>query len=343
MMNDENYIIPVPEEPKIESAEPKVPRFPVKKQLVILAVFLVLIFSSVIFPKTLAMLGGGNANLKSPQNAALIIDNDTAFVPQKIEGVEIRAESAYVWDIVGQRALFEKNPDEELPLASITKLMTALVAYELVPDDTMVTISNSAAAEQSGGGIKAGEVFEVKKLADFALVSSYNSAAHTLAESVGKELGSGDPMSQFVAAMNIKAKELDLNTLKYENSTGLDISTTKAGAYGTAREVSFLLEYIYSAYPQILWPTVAKSTKLFNADGDFHEADNTNDVIVEIPNLLGSKTGYTDLAGGNLTIVFDAGFGRPIVVTVLGSTRNERFADVKKLVAAVQESMINSK
>ena len=90
-----------------------------------------------------------------------------------------------------------------------------------------------------------------------------------------------------------------------------------------------LLEYIYLNYPEVLRPTVSLSTRLYNQNGDYHEADNTNQVLLDIPNLLGSKTGYTDLAGGNLTIIFDAGFNRPIIVTVLGSTHSERFSDVK--------------
>ncbi len=343
MIDEENYIIESPEE-VTEDPEPEKgkPRFPVKKQLILIAAFLLILFGSVVIPQTMAIFDGTNNELKVPQNSTLTIDTEVVSVPQKIESVNLRAKSAYVWDIVGQRMLYEKNPDEVLPLASITKLMTALVAYELVPDETLVTISSSAAAEQSGGGIAAGEVFVVKELADFALVSSYNSAAHTLAESVGKKLGSGDPMAQFVAAMNIKAEELSLKSLEYLSTTGLDISTTKAGAYGSARDTSFLMEYIYLTYPEILLPTVSPSTRLYNQSGKHHDADNTNDIIGEIPNLLGSKTGYTDLAGGNLTIIFDTGFNRPIVVTVLGSTRNERFADIKKLVAAVQDSMFNS-
>jgi D-alanyl-D-alanine carboxypeptidase len=101
------------------------------------------------------------------------------------------------------------------------------------------------------------------------------------------------------------------------------------------------MEYILLNHPEILTPTVTEYTRLYNQSGDFHEAYNTNDILTDIPNLLGSKTGYTDLAGGNLTIAFDAGYNRPIIVTVLGSSRNERFSDIKKLVAAVEEAMSN--
>ena len=77
-------------------------------------------------------------------------------------------------------------------------------------------------------------------------------------------------------------------------------------------------------------------SRVYNSAGAYHEAFNTNELVGDIPNLLGSKTGFTDLAGGNLTIAFDAGFDRPIIITVLGSTREGRFDDVATLIAASQ-------
>ena len=99
------------------------------------------------------------------------------------------------------------------------------------------------------------------------------------------------------------------------------------------------MDYIITNYPEILEPTQQPSTRVYNTSGAYHEAANTNEAVQNIPNMLGSKTGYTDLAGGNLTIAFDAGLDRPIIVTVLGSTRHDRFEDVLKLVKAVQESV----
>ncbi|HMO77775.1 MAG TPA: serine hydrolase [Candidatus Paceibacterota bacterium] len=342
-MNEENqFIYNDGEDGSVTSQEaPKNNSFPVKFQLVIIGFFLVILFGSVIIPKFLIIINREPEKLATVSDTTLLIEDESVVIPQKIDTVNLRAEAAYVWDVVGQRALYEENPDEKLPLASITKLMTALVAYELVADDTLVTISPAAASQESAGSLLPGEVYEVKDLADFALVSSYNSAAQTLAEAVGEKLGNGNPLQQFVAAMNIRASELNLQTHEYLNPTGLDVSPSRAGAYGSARETTFLLEYIYANYPEVLRPTVAESTRLYNQSGDYHEAKNTNRVLLDIPNLLGSKTGYTDLAGGNLTIIFDAGFNRPVIVTVLGSTHSERFSDVKKLVAAVQASMVS--
>jgi serine-type D-Ala-D-Ala carboxypeptidase (penicillin-binding protein 5/6) len=339
MIEEERYIIETPDREQLETEESSPTNsFPVKTQLLLIGSFLLLLFAGFVLPKTIAMLAIGK-NKAEVQASAVTEIVQSNPIPKKITGVTLNAEAAYVWDVVGQRALYEKNPDEALPLASITKLMTALVAYELVPDDTLVTISQDAASQQSGGSLQAGETYKVKELADFALISSYNSAAYTLADSVGKLLGEDEAMDQFIAAMNIRAQELNLLSLKYESPTGLDISATKAGAYGSARDTSFLMEYILLNDPEILSPTLTEYIRLYNQNGEYHEAHNTNNILNDVPNLLGSKTGYTDLAGGNLTIAFDAGYNRPVIITILGSTRNERFSDVKKLVAKVQETM----
>lgn len=312
--------------------------FPVLVQMIIIILLLGGVVGGFAFTKNLTIFQDKNIELNA--NLPVTEINTAKVVPQKIESVSILGKSAFVWDVKEQRVLFQKNEDEVLPLASITKLMTALVAYELVPDETKVKVTKEAAGQQSGGSLKEGEVFKAKELADFALVSSYNSAAYTLADAVGSELGDKDPVSQFVAGMNIRAEELNLSTLKFINPTGLDISTEEAGAYGSAKDVSFLMEYILKNHPSILEPTKSSHTRLYNTKGEFHDARNTNNILLSIPNLIGSKTGYTDLAGGNLTVAIDIGLNHPVVITVLGSTIDGRFNDVSKLIEAVQGSVI---
>ncbi|MEZ4195552.1 MAG: serine hydrolase [Candidatus Paceibacterota bacterium] len=332
--NDENNFI-IEENIPTTTQETTSPTstFPILPHLMVLGVILFGLFATIIIPKTLSVL-------HTEKTVAVVkpaTENTNSVLPAAVgafDNMTVKGKAAYVWDINKQKALFAKNPDEALPLASITKLMTALVAYEILPDETPVTITKEASAQQSGGTLKWGEVFIAKDLANFALISSYNSAAFTLAASVGALLGDINPTEQFVTGMNLKAQDLNLPSLKFYNPTGLDLSTTEAGAYGNAKDVSLLVEYILLNYPEILDPTVKPNTRLYNNQGEYHEADNTNEIVRDIPNLLGSKTGYTDLAGGNLTVVFDAGLNHPIVITVLGSTHSERFADVKKLMSA---------
>lgn len=333
--SEDNNFIMEDNIPELENPIPApAPSFSIVPHLLVLGFILFSLFATIIIPKSLSVLHP--EKIATPAGAETFV-KETSVLPAAVsafENIPLRAKSAYVWDVTNQKALFSLNAEEALPLASITKLMTALVTYELLPDNTAVTVSPAAAQLQSGGGFRSGEVFVAKDLANFALISSYNSAAFTLAAAAGALLGDNDPATQFVNGMNIKAEELNLQSLKFYNPTGLDISTTEAGAYGNSKDVSLLMEYILTNYPEILDPTVKTHTRLYNKAGEYHEADNTNDIVSDIPNLLGSKTGYTDLAGGNLTIVFDAGFNHPIIITVLGSTYYERFNDVKKLVTA---------
>lgn len=311
-------------------------RFPIMAQLGILVFVMFAIFGPLLFQKSPDEPTLTDIN----QNIGTILNEEKPVsVPQKIEGVQLRASAAFVWDIEGQRALFSKNSETALPLASITKLMTALIGYELFDENKNTTVSMSAIKQEGSSGLFDGEVFKAKDLSEMALVSSSNDAAYALAANVGSLLGSGDPTSQFIKGMNIRADELGLETMEFKNMTGLDISSSEPGAVGSAKDVSFLMEYIITNYPEILEPTQESSARVYNAAGAYHEVENTNEITNKIPNMIGSKTGYTDLAGGNLTIAFDAGLNRPVIITVLGSTREERFSDVLKLVAAVQKSV----
>ena len=311
-------------------------RFPILLQLGILSVLMLALFGKV----AVEYFTPPAAPTTTPTPIQPIsTTNEYPVVAQKITDVTLRAEAAYVWYVRSQRALYAKNAAEPLPLASITKLMTALLAYELIADETMATIPLSAVMQEGYSGLEAGEQLGIEELRELALISSSNDAAFALGAAVGTLLGEADPEAQFVQGMNIRADELGFETLKFWNTTGLDLTSSQPGAVGSARDVSFLMEYIVNNYPEIITPTQEAATRIYNTAGAYHEVNNTNEVALEIPNMIGSKTGFTDLAGGNLTIAFDAGLNRPIIITVLGSTRDERFTDVLTLVSAVQGSL----
>ncbi len=102
-----------------------------------------------------------------------------------------------------------------------------------------------------------------------------------------------------------------------------------------------LTAYLLRTKPELLAKTkdLVVSTDSLNAS---HIAENTNALVGMIPGLIASKTGYTDLAGGNLVIAFDAGIGHPAVVVVLGSTKDERFSDAIYL-SEIAREVINSR
>jgi D-alanyl-D-alanine carboxypeptidase (penicillin-binding protein 5/6) len=309
-------------------------RLPVVAQLGVLSLILGGLFGALIFIN----------HVNAPEPAVTTIPAGLQPLPpvaptqQTIGEVSIQGTAAFVWDVRAQKALYKKNPDEVLPLASITKLMTSLLTYELFAPDTRATLPLAAILQDGDTGLIAGEEFRTADLQTLALLASSNDAAFALGATVGEALGDRDPTAQFVTAMNIRAEELGLNTLSFKNTTGLDVSVSEPGAVGSARDITFLMAYIIENYPELLDSTTGSNARVYNTSGAYHDAFNTNDLVGGIPNLLGSKTGYTDLAGGNLTVAFDAGFDRPIIVTVLGSSRGGRFEDVEKLVTAAQAS-----
>ncbi len=311
--------------------------FPVLAQLGLLGFILLLLFSAFLLPENHAAENPKQVT-KTPVAALSMTEMIDPAPPMVLEEVNVRAQAAYVWDVKAQRALYAKNEADLLPLASIAKLMTTLLSYELVDDQTQVTVPAAAIMQEGMSGLMVGEKLSMSSLRDLALVSSSNDAAYALAVNTGELLGAADPEKQFVAGMNVRADELGLGTVDFWNTTGLDESAVQSGAIGSARDVSFLLEYIITNYPEIISATQLGSTRVYNTAGAYHEVSNTNEIASKIPNMIGSKTGYTDLAGGNLTIAFDIGNNRPIIVTVLGSTRDQRFSDVLVLVQAVQNT-----
>ncbi len=252
---------------------------------------------------------------------------------------EITATAAFVWDIRRQHAIFNKNANAQLPLASLTKLMTSLVALETLGTDAKVPMTMEAILQDGPSDFMDGEILGAKQLSDFSLVSSSNDGAYALASAAAHALGgTGSSTKPFIDAMNKRAEELGLTQTYFVNPTGLDQSPNESGGYGSARDMAFLVEYLVKKRPEVVLPSTARTGRVDGATP--HTATNTNDIVDEIPGLLATKTGYTDLAGGNLVVAFDAGLDRPIAIAVLGSTRQGRFTDMEKLIEYAQAIVI---
>lgn len=256
--------------------------------------------------------------------------------------LELSAESAYVYDVRRDSDLFAKNASVQLPLASLTKVMLVLVAAEVLPLDSVVTISREA-VEKGGGGLTWGEEWKVRDLIDYTLITSSNTGAEALAEAAQPLLAAkypeGSQANASVWRMNALAEQLGMYETYFLNSTGLDESLTQAGAQGSARDVAALFAYALRTNPELFSVTTHTDVPLGPTNFPERFAHNTNNALADIEGLLMGKTGTTDLAGGNLAIAFLAGDERPIVVVVLGSTPEGRFEDVKKLIAAAREAV----
>ncbi len=264
--------------------------------------------------------------------------NEEAMVEENPSlNITLEARAVYVLDVTTGKALFAQNENEKLPLASVSKLMTALVARERMPTNTIVTLAKDDLSADGDVGLRPGERWLLSSLIDVMLIVSSNDAANAVASFVGLDGQDVDlPASRarFIQMMNEKAKTLGFSSMEFFNESGLDVSDTRNGGYGSAREVALLMTELWKKYPETLEITARKDARIYSEDKLAHILPNTNDTTGRFPGLLGSKTGYTALAGGNLAIIFDRGIGSPVVAIVLGSTRNERFSDMQKLVQA---------
>lgn len=241
----------------------------------------------------------------------------------------VEAKSYYVYDILNKKNIFSKNEHEQLPLASITKLMSGFVVLDIVPETSVVTVSRNDILQEGDSGLLLNEKWRLKDLLEYTLITSSNDGMHAISSLLDdySEINSKNT----VELMNERASFLGLNDTYFVNTTGLDVDKEKSGAYSSAYDVSILLEKILTNNPKLFLNTDKTSESFMSLSKIKHTAINTNLSINQIPNLIASKTGFTNLAGGNLAVIFDAGFMHPIAIVVLGSSIEGRFSDVVKL------------
>lgn len=261
---------------------------------------------------------------------------------EPFKNIELEAQSAYVYDVRRDSDLFAKNPSAQLPLASITKIMTVLVAAEVLPEDAIITVSRDA-VERGQGGLTWGEEWKLHDLIDFTLITSSNTGAEALAEAaqplLAQKYPEGSHANATIWRMNSLAATLGMQETYFLNASGLDESPTQAGAQGSARDIAALFAYALRTQPDLFSGTTRTDIPLGPMNFPERPAHNTNNALADIDGLMMGKTGTTDLAGGNLAIAFLAAPDRPVVIVVLGSTPEGRFDDVRKLSAAAREAV----
>ncbi|HEU5114519.1 MAG TPA: hypothetical protein VFT82_02000 [Candidatus Paceibacterota bacterium] len=269
----------------------------------------------------------------SPAPVSLVEISTTTRALPLFPQTDIEAQSAYVYDAFSGKTLYEKDPDTERPLASLTKLMSALTASMVAPDYLLVRITPDDIREEGDTGLYVDESWNISDLLDYTLITSSNDGIRAIAEAGGSIISSTstDPVDLFVAKMNSLAKQIGLTETHFVNQSGLDVSKTLSGGYGSARDIVMLVNYIIKNKPRLVEATTLQKADIPSKQYD-HVAVNTDVSIPNIPNIIASKTGYTDLAGGNLVVAFNAGLNHPVIISVLGSTYEGRFTDLVTLV-----------
>jgi D-alanyl-D-alanine carboxypeptidase (penicillin-binding protein 5/6) len=252
--------------------------------------------------------------------------------PKAYTNVSVIGKAAIVYDLTDGKTLYEKNAESSLPLASVTKLLTVYAASRVLRPDSVVTITPLALAQrgdEADGIFYKGESFRFDEITRLTLAASSNIGAEAIAEAADAEAHT-DTATLLAEA----AKEIGLAHTRALNATGLDKSASVSGSYGSAHDVAVLAGELLKKNPQAAPATTQPDVTITSREGVHHRFDNTNADVTTYPNLLLSKTGYTDLAGGNLVIVVDVGTHHPVAIVVLGSTVDGRFTDVSKLLTA---------
>ncbi|MFI5260327.1 MAG: D-alanyl-D-alanine carboxypeptidase family protein [Candidatus Paceibacteria bacterium] len=253
----------------------------------------------------------------------------TSTEPDAFAAMNVDAKAAIVYDLATGQTLYAKNAEAQLPLASLTKLLTVYAALTELSPNTPITIPSDVTALDAPHAFRAGQTFSLSDLARLTLTASLNDGATAIAEATAaRENRSSSEMLAGAAAA------LDLSQTYAVNGSGLDVNTSVSGGYGSARDLAHLAGALTNLSPTIAEATTQEVAKAVSEGGTSFSVKNTDPVITTIPRLLLSKTGYTDLAGGNLALVFDAGILHPIAVILLGSSKSARFTDGSALVAA---------
>lgn len=236
--------------------------------------------------------------------------------------------------------VFEKNTDLELPIASLTKLMTALVVFEvneIYNLSQLITITKEAVdQDENYGQLKSGETLSIKELLYIMLIESSNDAAFALTEPAsGPETGGPE---SFVNLMNFKAKNLGLGNTYFFNSTGLEPDKPEGHLnYSTAKDLVRLTKYILEKYPQIFEITRNQNYRVLKPDGSLHHfiSENTNELLPEIPEIIGGKTGFTDMAGECFLLVLKAPKNSGYFINIiLGS--EYRFEEMREIIEVLE-------
>ncbi len=249
--------------------------------------------------------------------------------PDAFARVPVEASAAIVYDLATDSTLFEKNADAQLPLASLTKLLTVYTALAELAPSTPITVSEEAARSESPRIFNPGDTLTLADLARLTLTASLNDGAKAIAETVAARKNATMPQTLSAAAV-----ALGLASTYALNGSGLDETESISGGYGSARDMAILAGALVAKAPDIAHSTTEARAAATSLEGRAFDVRNTNPTVVHTARLLLSKTGLTDLAGGNLALVFDAGVNHPVAVVVLGSTEKERFTEAAALVEA---------
>ena len=277
-----------------------------------LLLFLVLIFGKAAF------------NIETPveRTENHLVFQEPVFSATNLSGLKlfnkpgITAKAAIVTDLVSGFNLYELNLNQSWPIASITKLVSAVVAREKIGNTKIVPIDDTAVlTEGVAGGLYSGEAYSSLDLIRVMLLVSSNDAAYALANDFG--------FGNFVGEMNKKAREIGMQSTSFSEPTGLNLVNQS-----TVNDLVLLAKYALTKHREIF--KITKKQEYRIRDLKFsreHSILNINS-LQSNPEFIGGKTGFIEESGGNLLSVFNLQRSDYLII-VLGS--EDRFGDTLKL------------
>jgi len=232
-----------------------------------------------------------------------------------VKSPEVSARASLIYDLTTNKVIYQKNAKEKLPMASLTKIMTSIVALENKKKDDKYFVSKEDLVGEDSMGLTAGEVLSLKELLYGLILNSGNDAAETLANNF-----SGG-RTKFIEAMNNKAKSLGLSDTNFTNPTGLEGDGKQ---YTTAYDILVIARYALINFP--LFNKVVSTFDYNIPQTKTHKAfylENETNLLTSYPGVKGVKTGYTPEAGLCLVTYLDYG-GHKIIGILLGSDNRRR-------------------
>lgn len=237
-----------------------------------------------------------------------------------IKTPEVSARASLIYDLTTNKVIYQKNIKEKLPMASLTKIMTAIIALENQKKDDKYKVTKKDLIGEASMGLSQGEILSLKELLYGLILHSGNDAAETLANNFpgGRK--------KFIEAMNNKVKTLGLSDTNFTNPTGLEGDGKQ---YTTAYDLLVITRYAvlnFSLFSEVV------STFDYNIpQTKTHKAyflENETNLLTSYPGVKGVKTGYTPEAGLCLVTYLDYG-GHKIIGILLGSdNRRQEMKDL---------------
>ncbi len=295
---------------------------------VLIAFFLLILSINLVFGFNKALVIVQNSVFSSniPSNKkgserVVINEIKKAPMPMNIKNIPapvVSAEGVLVKDLETHTILYKKNENEKLPIASTTKIMTALIASSYFQYSDILEVKDLSGVSGSNMGLKLGEKLTFRSLLYGLLLNSGNDAAFVIAQNYP------GGASNFIAEMNKKSSELGLQNSRFANPAGFD----QPNHYSSAMDLDYISEMAIKD-PFILKVVGTSVSQVSSVDQTvIHNLKNV-DILLGQNGFIGIKTGFTPAAKENFVGLVSRD-GHRILTVVLGS--DDRFGETEKLV-----------